>query len=228
MSKFVNRRSNRPQAYTETPRQNRKKTGSKSTSQNRFDRVQSNPTSIVSNTAPSKNLESKQKESKESIDNSINPRQELTLQESQKCSDISKAEEAKSLDSSNKDIDCLIEIGLKQYQQKQYQQGINTLQEVLKVESKNAKANYWLGMCYYQLQQLEMAINHFVKATSSTNNQLACVEAFFWLGEIYRQQQQIKPAIANYQKFLAFAPHSPYAFLASEHLLAIRFGWLID
>lgn len=120
------------------------------------------------------------------------------------------------------EVKLLIECGLKYYQQKDYRQCISNLERALNVDRENVKTNYWLGMSYYQLLQMDKALKYFIRVSPS-NCESGYVETFFWIGEIYRQQQMLSEASDNYQKLLSLAPNSTYSASALEHLTTIKF-----
>ena len=120
------------------------------------------------------------------------------------------------------EVELLIECGLKYYQQKDYKQCILNLEQALNADRENVKTNYWLGMSYYQLLQMDKALKYFIRVSPS-NCESGYVETFFWIGEIYRQQQNLSEASENYQKLLSLAPNSTYSASALEHLTRIKF-----
>lgn len=128
--------------------------------------------------------------------------------------------------SPRKEVDRLVEAGLHLYQNQEYSKSVTIFKKALDRESKNIKANYWLGMSYYCLSQIDRSVEYFVMASPSEDNQLGYVEAFFWLGEIYRQQDKPKLAKENYQKILSLAPNSSYTSMALEQLSTIKFNSL--
>ena len=160
------------------------------------------------------------------------PKRELATEESENVraeyisdNDFSERSPDKSLDFET-ETDLWIEAGLKLYQNEKYLESIETLQKALNRESKKVLVNYWLGMNYYQLSQVDRAVEHFIVASPSEDNSSGYVEAFFWLGEIYRQQRKIQQAKNNYQKLLSLTPNSTYSSLALEQLSAIKFDLL--
>ena len=123
---------------------------------------------------------------------------------------------------------CSLDNGLKYYQQKDYEKCIASFEQALCLDPQNIQINYWLGMSYYQLHQMDESIKYFVRVVPSEDWQSGYVETFFWLGEIYRQQKKLKQASENYQKLLLLAPNCTYASLAFERLASIRFAALFD
>lgn len=138
---------------------------------------------------------------------------------------LSKRSQDIDLEAQIAEVELLIKRGLKYYQQKNYRQCISNLEQALNADRENVKTNYWLGMSYYQLLQMDKALKYFIRVSPS-NCESGYVETFFWIGEIYRQQQKLSEASENYQKLLSLAPNSTYSALALEHLTTIKFKTL--
>lgn len=93
---------------------------------------------------------------------------------------------------------------------------IEDYKKSLELTPDNAQTHFNLATAYQAIQNLDLAIQSYVKASELDSKNQA--EAFFFLGTIYEERKSNKIAIENYQKYLQNAPQGSYAKDAKERI----------
>lgn len=84
------------------------------------------------------------------------------------------------------------------------------LSEVTRLQPENAGAHHWLGLCFQQLGQTDLAKRSYEKALS-LNGKL--YEAYFRLGTIAEEEDKPKEADAHYRKAIQINPRYVKSFV---------------
>jgi tetratricopeptide (TPR) repeat protein len=97
----------------------------------------------------------------------------------------------------------------------EYSLSRNILEEILKKNSQSPEAIRWMGWCYKQEQNLDLALEYYVQLTH-----LRTVDQdFFELGEIYYAKKQDEEAVAAWQQALCCCnAESPHLFDLHKNL----------
>ena len=97
----------------------------------------------------------------------------------------------------------------------EYEKAVVIFKKILKIEPKNYKAHYNLGIAYYNLGQAENALKAYYDAITIKPDYKHC---YYNIGLIYESLENLNKALTYYEKALDIDPNFPYAVHAKEFI----------
>lgn len=97
----------------------------------------------------------------------------------------------------------------------EYKKAVDIFKKILEIEPKNYKALYNLGIAYFNLGQIENALQAYNEATTIKPDYKHC---YYNIGLIYETKHDLKRALIYYDKALDIDPKFPYAVHAREFI----------
>lgn len=109
---------------------------------------------------------------------------------------------------------------LNQFKTRSYNEAISLFSELLLSEPNNSLADncqYWIGECYYGLENYNQAVTEFEKIFSFPNSNKSD-DAQLKLGLCYVRLGDMNQARAEFDRLLAIHPNSEYVSLAQKYI----------
>ncbi len=97
----------------------------------------------------------------------------------------------------------------------EYEKAVEIFKRILKIEPKNYKVHYNLGIAYFNLGQVENALKAYYDAIKIKPDYKHC---YYNIGLIYETKENLNKALTYYQKALDIDPTFPYAVHAKEFI----------
>jgi tetratricopeptide (TPR) repeat protein len=116
--------------------------------------------------------------------------------------------------------------GVSYYKVGHYQQAIEDLNASFKI-APYADNLYFIGMCYYGLEDQKSAENYFNKTISTTQNGLVRSLAYFQLGEMSYYQKKYSLSLDFYlQSINSYSQAASYSYKIAKSLQKLRYNRL--
>lgn len=108
--------------------------------------------------------------------------------------------------------------GISLFREKKFKEAFEIFKELYRFDPKNAEYNYYIGLTYLNLGDIEKALNHLLHTTRSSSQYFHLIHANMLVGYIYTLMKEYKLAENHFREVLKVNPQSVTAYVAISYV----------